>query len=144
MHDQVYPQELSISNRKNGYRDLLAWIDLSTFRRIPWENNVPFFLLTFKDPETKQPLAVDPRGVVDRIEKRALEELGCVPYAGVEFEVSGGFCDVFISTGPDRICICKYFNFKGLFHFDYGIIRVILINSCQRHLCLFLRRDSSS
>lgn len=88
MHDQVYPQELSISNRRNGYRDLLAWIDLTIVRRIPWENDVPFFLLTFKDPDTKDALAVDPRGVVDRTERRALQELGCIPYAGVEYEVS--------------------------------------------------------
>ncbi|EKM82464.1 hypothetical protein AGABI1DRAFT_111081 [Agaricus bisporus var. burnettii JB137-S8] len=86
MHDQVYPQELSISNRRNGYRDLLAWIDLTIVRRIPWENDVPFFLLTFKDPDTKDALAVDPRGVVDRTERRALQELGCIPYAGVEYE----------------------------------------------------------
>lgn len=114
MHDQVYPQELSISNRRNGYRDLLAWIDLSTFRRIPWENDVPFFLLTFKDPETKQALAVDPRGVVDRIEKRAFQELGCIPYAGVEYEVSGGFVmvlyqwvlirEAFTSISTSKVC----------------------------------------
>lgn len=88
MHDQVYSQELLISNKRNGYRDLLAWIDLTTFRRIPWENNVPFFLLTFRDPDSKEALAVDPRGVVARTEKRAVQELGYVPYAGVEYEVS--------------------------------------------------------
>ncbi|HEY5406445.1 MAG TPA: glutamine synthetase, partial [Ginsengibacter sp.] len=27
-----------------GYPDAPAKIDLSTFRKIPWENNVPFFL----------------------------------------------------------------------------------------------------
>lgn len=48
MHDTVYPNELLISNRANGYRDLLAVIDLTTYRRIPWENNVPFFLVSFQ------------------------------------------------------------------------------------------------
>jgi hypothetical protein len=28
-----------------GYTDIDANIDLSSFRRIPWENNVPFFLV---------------------------------------------------------------------------------------------------
>ena len=41
IHDQVYSRELLISNKSNGYRDILAVIDLSTFRRIPWENNSP-------------------------------------------------------------------------------------------------------
>jgi len=87
MHDQVYSQELSISNGQYGCRDILAWIDLSTFRRIPWENNVPFFLVTFKDPNTKNALAVDPRNVVARVELRAIQDLGFLPYAGVEYEV---------------------------------------------------------
>jgi len=88
MHDQVYSQELSISNKRNGYRDILAWIDLSTYRRIPWENNVPFFLVVFRDPNTKNALAVDPRDVVTGVELRAKQDLGFLPYAGVEYEVS--------------------------------------------------------
>lgn len=43
MHDQTYFKELAISNKENGYRDIVAIPDLSSFRRIPWENNVPFF-----------------------------------------------------------------------------------------------------
>lgn len=88
MHDQVYSQELLISNKRNGYRDILAWIDLSTYRRIPWENNVPFFLVTFRDPITKNALTVDPRDVLVRVERRAMQDLGYLPYAGVEYEVS--------------------------------------------------------
>ncbi|KAL9715396.1 hypothetical protein Ac2012v2_002059 [Leucoagaricus gongylophorus] len=86
MHDQVYSQELLISNKRNGYRDILAWIDLSTYRRIPWENNVPFFLVTFRDPITKNALTVDPRDVLVRVERRAMQDLGYLPYAGVEYE----------------------------------------------------------
>lgn len=66
MHDTVYPKELLISNRQNGYRDLLARIDLSLMRRIPWEDNVPLFLLSFCDPETKEPVSVCPRCVSAR------------------------------------------------------------------------------
>lgn len=85
IHDTVYSRELLISNKANGYRDILASIDLSTFRRIPWENNVPFFLLSFFDPETKEPLAVDPRGTLKTVTERALK-LGYEAYAGVEYE----------------------------------------------------------
>lgn len=64
MHDQTYMRELSISNAENGYRDILAIPDLDSFRRIPWENNVPFFLVSFYDPETRKTLSACPRGLL--------------------------------------------------------------------------------
>ncbi|KAJ3918090.1 hypothetical protein F5877DRAFT_79326 [Lentinula edodes] len=85
IHDTVYSRELLISNKANGYRDILASIDLSTYRRIPWENNVPFFLVSFLDPETKEPLVVDPRGILKITSDRAAKShRSC--YAGVEYE----------------------------------------------------------
>src|ERR1041385_7415092 len=33
----------------SGYPDARARVDLNTFRKIPWENNVPFFLCEFID-----------------------------------------------------------------------------------------------
>lgn len=87
IHDAVYSRELLISNRANGYRDIIAAIDLSTYRRIPWENNVPFFLVSFFDPDTKQPLAVDPRGILKITTERAMT-IGRECFAGVEYEVS--------------------------------------------------------
>lgn len=65
LHDQTYFKELKISNAENGYRDILAEVDLSTFRRIPWENNVPFFLCSFREPEG-QPLSACPRSLLER------------------------------------------------------------------------------
>jgi glutamine synthetase len=85
MHDTVYPNELLVSNRANGYRDILARIDLSTYRRISWEANVPFFLLTFLDPETREPIPVCPRGTLSKAIKAA-ESSGWEPVAGVEYE----------------------------------------------------------
>jgi len=49
MHDKTYFKELQVSNAGNGYRDITARVDLSSFRRIPWENDVPFFLVSFDD-----------------------------------------------------------------------------------------------
>ncbi|KAH7341130.1 glutamine synthetase/guanido kinase [Rhizoctonia solani] len=85
MHDLVYPNELLVSNRANGYRDILARIDLSTYRRISWEANVPFFLLSFLDPETLEPIPVCPRGTLAKAVKLA-ESSGWEPVAGVEYE----------------------------------------------------------
>lgn len=87
LHDTVYSKELLISNRANGYRDILATIDLTTFRRIPWENNVPFFLVSFLDPDTQVPICADPRGVLKTVVERA-EGKGWQCFAGCEYEVS--------------------------------------------------------
>ncbi|KAA1471220.1 glutamine synthetase/guanido kinase [Dentipellis sp. KUC8613] len=85
IHDAVYSKELLISNRANGYRDLLASIDLSTYRRIPWDGNVPFFLVSFLDPDTKEPISVCPRGVLKNTVEAA-SRLGWQCFAGVEYE----------------------------------------------------------
>jgi len=87
IHDTVYSKELLISNKSNGYRDVIAIIDLSSFRRIPWENNVPFFLVSFLDPTTKEPLSVDPRGVLKLTTDKA-KTMGYDCFAGVEYEVN--------------------------------------------------------
>lgn len=86
IHDSVYPNELLISNRANGYKDLAAVIDLTTFRRIPWEDDVPFFLVSFLDPDTREPICADPRGVLRKVTERA-QQMGFSCYAGCEFEV---------------------------------------------------------
>lgn len=78
MHDKTYSRELLISNAANGYRDLLAKIDLQSFRRIPWEgtqdeasHGVPFFLVTFHDPDSQEPIPPCPRGLLASIAKKA-------------------------------------------------------------------------
>lgn len=81
-----YTRELLISNRANGYRDLIASIDLSTFRRIPWEDNVAFFLVKLLDPETKEPLFADPRSLLQAVDDRARRN-GWSCFAGCEYEV---------------------------------------------------------
>lgn len=85
IHDTVYPKELLVSNRANGYRDILARIDLATYRRITWEANVPFFLVSFLDPDTQEPIPVCPRGALAKAVKSA-ETFGWEPVAGVEYE----------------------------------------------------------
>ena len=94
-----------MSNRANGYRDILAQIDLSTYRRLPWEKNVPFFLCSFVLPENEEPLPVDPRSVLRTVLGRA-EEQGWTCMAGAEFEVSIG------STGETKVSDSQYFQFS--------------------------------
>ncbi|KAL2042596.1 hypothetical protein N7G274_004355 [Stereocaulon virgatum] len=85
MHDQTYFKELKISNAENGYRDIIAIPDLDSFRRIPWEDNVPFFLLSFMDPDTGGPVSACPRGLLKTASDK-LEKHGYGAMAGAEYE----------------------------------------------------------
>ncbi|KAI9887898.1 MAG: hypothetical protein M1823_000286 [Watsoniomyces obsoletus] len=89
MHDQTYFRELKISNKENGYRDVLAVPDLESFRRIPWENNtaqnVPFVLVDFLDPETNKSIAACPRSLLKSVMKKLYRE-GVFAMAGAEYE----------------------------------------------------------
>lgn len=80
MHDQTYFRELKISNKENGYRDIVAHIDLKSFRRIPWEDNVPFFLCSFREPEG-QSLSACPRSVLERAAEK-VQKAGMGAMAG--------------------------------------------------------------
>jgi glutamine synthetase len=84
MHDQTYFRELGVSNKENGYRDLIAVPDLASFRRIPWENDVPFFLVSFLDPDTKSTLSACPRSLL----KRTVDKLKDNGYGAM----AGGEC----------------------------------------------------
>lgn len=85
MHDQTYFKELKISNKENGYRDIVAIPDLSSFRRIPWEHDVPFFLISFRDPDTGASLSACPRSLLgraaDELEKNGIKALAGGVYA---------------------------------------------------------------
>ena len=81
MHDQTYFKELKISNKENGYHDIIAIPDLNSYRRIPWEHNVPFFLVSFFDPDTHEPVSACPRGLLKTAVEK-LEEQGLSAMAG--------------------------------------------------------------
>lgn len=87
MHDEVYFKELKISNKDNGYRDIIAVPDLSSFRRIPWEDNIPFFLVSFRDPDADGPLSACPRSLLRTATER-FESKGMSALAGAEYEFS--------------------------------------------------------
>lgn len=91
MHDRTYFRELAVSNAENGYRDLLACIDLASFRRIPWEldaasgKGIAFFLVSFLDPVTRLPIAPCPRGLLATVAAK-LNGPGWSALAGTEYE----------------------------------------------------------
>lgn len=68
----------------SGYPDARTRIDLTTFRKIPWENDVPFFLGEFLDEKGK-PSAVCPRQAFNRVIADA-HKAGFQPVLAQEFE----------------------------------------------------------
>ena len=67
-----------------GYPDAPAVLDLNTFRKIPWENDVPFFLGEFTDA-AGNPLAICPRQLLKKILNEA-HKAGYSPIFSQEFE----------------------------------------------------------
>lgn len=67
-----------------GYPDARAKLDLTTFRRIPWEFNLPFLLADFSS-DKKYAESVCPRSLLKKI-SRECEELGFKPVFAQEFE----------------------------------------------------------
>lgn len=67
-----------------GYPDAPALLDITTFRKIPWENDVPFFLAELIDGEGN-PSHVCPRQLVKKIIAEA-KNVGYSPIFSQEFE----------------------------------------------------------
>lgn len=67
-----------------GYPDTPARIDLSTYRRVPWDNHVAFFLGDFWAPDGN-PLPICPRQTLKRVLQKA-ESMGFAAKIGMEFE----------------------------------------------------------
>jgi glutamine synthetase len=74
----------SFSGWHTGYPDIAAKFDLSTYRQVPWDNNVPFFLADFEDSKGN-PLEVCPRQLLKKVVKRAAD-MGFLSFSGMEFE----------------------------------------------------------
>ena len=73
-----------ITGWHSGYPDALATVDLQTFRQIPWENDLPFFLADFSN-EQSHLVNICPRTLLKKIKKQALDA-GYTPYFSQEFE----------------------------------------------------------
>ena len=68
----------------SGYPDCPARLDLSTFRKLPWEEDLPFFLGDFCSAEGN-PSPVCPRQLLKKIMNDA-QEMGYAPVFSQEFE----------------------------------------------------------
>ena len=84
MGDAAYDNNIALTGWHTGYGDLEACIDLSTFRTIPWEEDIPFFLADFSR-QKDQEMGVCPRSLLKDIIANAAE-LGYAPMFSQEFE----------------------------------------------------------
>jgi len=81
--DQAY-DNASYTGWHTGYPDVTTVIDIQTFREIPWEDGMPFFLADFRDAAL-QPLPICPRGLLKKTIQDALDA-GYAPFFSQEFE----------------------------------------------------------
>ena len=72
-----------ITGWHTGYSDTTASVDVQTFRQVPWENGIPFFLADFSNAANVKNIC--PRTLLKKIRKQA-EDAGYVPYFSQEFE----------------------------------------------------------
>ena len=83
MMDSCY-DNTAVTGWQHGFPDALARLDLSTARKVPWDQNVDFFLGEFVNADGT-PHAVCPRQTLKRVLKRA-EKMGFSVMTGMEFE----------------------------------------------------------
>lgn len=67
-----------------GYPDALARIDLQTYRRVPWDHDIPFFLADFEG-KNGDSLEICPRGLLKRVREES-RRLGYAAVFSQEFE----------------------------------------------------------
>jgi len=84
MVDEDYVNNIKVTGWHTGYGDFEAQVDLDTFRTIPWEDEVPFFLVDFGKKKDED-LAVCPRSLLRKIICEA-EDMKYTPMFSQEFE----------------------------------------------------------
>ena len=83
MADALY-DEVEVTGWHTGFPDAQARIEIDTFRQVPWEDDVPFFLGDFSKNDGDD-FPACPRSLLKRITSKA-ESLGLKPFFSQEFE----------------------------------------------------------
>lgn len=83
VHDECYKNG-KYTGWHSGYPDAKANIDFNTFRQVPWDNDMPFFLADFVDKSGDQ-LEICPRSLLKKIKSEA-NALNIDPIFSQEFE----------------------------------------------------------
>ena len=131
--DQAYDQ-VAFTGWHTGYPDAPARIDLRTFRKIPWEQDVPFFLGELMDANGG-PSPVCPRQLLRKVIAEA-ERMDFSLRISQEFEWFN------FQETPDSLAEKKYSGLKPLSPgmFGYSLLRSSLRNDYFTDLFELLRR----
>jgi glutamine synthetase len=100
-----------------GYPDSTAVIDINTFRKIPWENDIPLFLADFRD-EKGNDLKICPRSLLKNIAQQAARA-GYMAYCAQEFEWFN------LVNNVDELYAGKFRDMKPMTNgmFGYSVLR---------------------
>src|SRR4051812_21834429 len=133
MNDAAY-DNTKFTGWHTGYPDALVKIDINTFRKIPWENDLPFFLADFIDDDN-QPAYTCPRNLLRQIIGQA-EQQGFVPYFSQEFEWFN------FSETPSSLQSKHFYGLTPLTPgmFGYSILRSTLKNDFMTELFELLNK----
>jgi glutamine synthetase len=125
-----------ITGWHTGYPDAIASVDLNTFRQVPWENNLPFFLADFRDAGGND-LPCCPRNLLKKIARQSTKA-GYIPFFSQEFEWFN-FID-----NMDELYSNKFSTLKPMTHgmFGYSILRASQKSSFFHDLFDFLKKFS--
>lgn len=117
-----------------GYPDAPARIDITTFRKIPWEYDIPFFLGELVD-KYGEPAHVCPRQLMKKVLQQA-QSMGFVPHFSQEFEWYN------FEETPQSASDKQYKDLKPLTPgmFGYSILRSSLKNDFFTNLFDLLRK----
>lgn len=130
-HDRQYEYNSTVSNTSNGFQDIIAKIDWTSFRRIPWENNQAFFLLTFHHANGTA-LEPDPRSLLRAQTDKAAGK-GYNAMAGLELEFFN-----FLET-PATLAIKAGRDLDPLTpgNFGYSLLRPLAVRSKEYFTSIF-------
>ena len=103
-NDRCY-DNIELTGWHTGYPDKKAALDLQTFRTVPWDNNIPYFLADFDVPG--QQVAACPRSLLKNVRKQATD-MGYKSIFSEEFEWFN-FCGT-----PNQLAENNYRNLQPI------------------------------
>ena len=132
-NDALY-DNVKVTGWHTGYPDQICRIDISTFRTIPWQDNVPFFLADFS-AATDEVKAVCPRSLLRKIRQKCIS-IGFNPQFSQEFEWFN------FKETPQSLLNKQFRNIEPLTPgmFGYSIMRSSLYDDYNNELFSLLHK----
>ncbi|MFT3703362.1 MAG: glutamine synthetase family protein [Agriterribacter sp.] len=107
----------TITGWHTGYPDATASVDIQTFRRVPWDNDIPFFLADFCDPKGEAS-KLCPRSLLKKV-VADIRNAGYQAFCSQEFEWFN------LVDNNDELYAGKFRDLKPMTNgmFGYSVLR---------------------